>query len=206
MVMSDIDPTMSSQFEGPIPGQSLAGDKEMGSYPWENPPDFPDPDEFYEFTVNKLLNDEENLMNVVKLLEMEIPVNTIADGLLMNSFMMGQITPQVAIVSKEPVMELLMLIAQEAEVQPIVSDPSIGRNQETQIDAAMEELAGQAPPDDAMAEEEESVPSPMGIMAPPPEEEMMMAMGEGGEEELMDTGEMMPPLESADEELLLEDV
>jgi hypothetical protein len=192
---------MRSQFEGPIPGQSLAGDKDMGSYPWENPPDFPDPDEFYEFTVNKLLNDEENLMNVVKLLEMEIPVNTIADGLLMNSFMMGQITPQVAIISKEPVMELLMLIAQEAEVQPVLSDPSIGRNEETQIDAAMEELAGQAPPDDMMAEEgEESVPPPMGMMAPPPEEDMMMA------EEVMDTGEVMPPLAGADEELLLEDV
>ena len=202
MVMSDVDESMRSQFEGPIPGQSLAGDKDMGSYPWENPPDFPDPDEFYEFTVNKLLNDEENLMNVVKLLEMEIPVNTIADGLLMNSFMMGQITPQVAIISKEPVMELLMLIAQEAEVQPVVSDPSIGRNEETQIDAAMEELAGQAPPDDMMAEEgEESVPPPMGMMAPPSEEEdMMMA------EELMDTGEMMPPLAGSDEELLLEDV
>ena len=140
-------------------------------------------------------------MNVVKLLEMEIPVNTIADGLLMNSFMMGQITPQVAIISKEPVMELLMLIAQEAEVQPVLSDPSIGRNEETQIDAAMEELAGQAPPDDMMAEEgEESVPPPMGMMAPPPEEDMMMA------EEVMDTGEVMPPLAGADEELLLEDV
>ena len=200
MVMSDVDPYQPNEFDAPIPGQSLAGDKEMGAYPWENPPDFPDPDEFYEFTVDKLLNDEENLMNVVKLVEMEIPVNTIADGILMNSFMMGQITPQVAIISKDPIIELLMVIAQEAGVQPVLSDPSVSRTEETQIDAAMAELANQEAPGDAttpmmMAGGEEvavEAAPHAGIMAPP--------SGDDG------IGGGMMPMMPLDEELPLEDV
>jgi hypothetical protein len=118
----------------------------------------------------------------------------------MNAFMIGQITPQVAIISKEPVMELLMVIGQEAGIQPALTDPAMGRSQESDIDAAMEELAGQDPSDDPaeammmMTGEEEGDMNtpPLGIMAPPPQEDGMdmMAM-------------MVPP---EDEELLQEDV
>jgi len=149
----------------------------MGSFPWENPPDFPDPDMFYEFTVNKLLNDEENLMNVVKLVEMEIPINTIADGLLMNAFMIGQISPQVAIISKDPIMELLMVIAQEAGITPVIQDPAMGRAEETQIDEAMARISNNGA--DATLDPKEVAPRKLdevgeapyaggsGMMAPP---------------------------------------
>lgn len=201
VMMSDVDPNQYNEFDAPIPGQSLASDKEMGSYPWENPPDFADPNDYYEFALDKLLADDSNLMNVVKLLEMQVPVNTVVDGILMNSFMMGQITPQVAIIVKQPLMEAIMLVAQEAGVQPLVSDPSVGRTESTQIEQTLMELANeedQAPEMMAMAGEEEGMDDrPSGMMAPPPDDEMAMM---GDEMSMMPMEEAPVPMAQEEEE------
>ncbi len=106
----------------------------------------------------------------------------------------------VAIISKDPIIELLMVIAQEAGVQPVLSDPSVSRTEEPQIDAAMSELATQEAPGDAtttmmMAGGEEvavEAAPHAGIMAPP--------SGDDG------IGGGMMPMMPLDEELPLEDV
>ena len=208
--MSDTDPNQYNEFDAPIPGQSLANDKEMGSYPWENPPDFADPNDYYEFAVSKLFQDQENLSNVVKLLEMEIPVNTVVEGIVMNSFMMGQITPQVAIIVTQPLIEAVMLIAQEAGVQPIISDPSVSRTEDSQIVQVLAEIAaesGQAPEAmDMMAGEEDMEGRPSGMMAPPPDDEMLMM--DSGEEAMMPMEDASLPMapEEEEEEILFEEV
>lgn len=191
-----------NEFETFVPGQSLAGEP-MGSYPWETPADFPDPDEFYLFTQDKLMNDEGNLMNVVRLLEMEIPVETIVDVILMNSFMIGQISADTAIVSKEPITELILLIAQEAGIDAVRKDVEGENKQSVLLDQALMAIAqeeeGAEGGEEAMSMEDDAM-SPMGMMAPPDDMDMM-AMGDD-----MDMGmeELPQEMEEEEEDELLE--
>ena len=188
-----------NEFETFVPGQSLAGEP-MGSYPWETPADFPDPDEFYLFTQDKLMNDEGNLMNVVRLLEMEIPVETIVDVVLMNSFMIGQISADTAIVSKEPITELILLIAQEAGIDAVRKDVEGESKQSVLLDQALMAIAqeeeGAEGGEEAMSMEDDAM-SPMGMMAPPDDMDMM-AMGD--DMDMMDMEELPQEMEIEEEE------
>jgi len=170
MVMED----EYNEFEAAIPGQSLAGEQPMGSAPWETPADFPDPDEFYMYTQEKLLNDEDNLMNVVKLLDMQISVEAIVDGILMNSFMMGQISADTAIISKEPVTDLILLIAQEGDITPTRRDRTAEGQNEIRIEQAIASIAEEDGEGVGMGDEEaQEDMSLVGMMAPPDDMDMM---------------------------------
>ena len=192
-----------NEFETFVPGQSLAGEP-MGSYPWETPADFPDPDEFYLFTQDKLMNDEGNLMNVVRLLEMEIPVETIVDVVLMNSFMIGQISADTAIVSKEPITELILLIAQEAGIDAVRKDVEGESKQSVLLDQALMAIAqeeeGAEGGEEAMSMEDDAM-SPMGMMAPPDDMDMMSM---GDDMDMMDMEELPQEIEEEEEDELLE--
>ena len=163
-----------NEFESAIPGQSLAGEQPMGGTPWETPADFPDPDEFYMYTQEKLLNDEDNLMNVVKLLDMQISVEAIVDGILMNSFMMGQISADTAIISKEPVTDLILLIAQEGDITPTRRDRTAEGQNEIRIEQAIASIAEEDGEGVGMGDEEaQEDMSLVGMMAPPDDMDMM---------------------------------
>ena len=184
MVMEDME--FEETFESAIPGQSLAReDAELGSVPFETPADFPDPDEFYMYLYDKLLNDETNLMNIVKLLEMEITVDAIVEGLLMNSFMMGQISPDTGVILKEPVTDMVLLIAQEAEITPARRDDGADMQDQVRIEEVLSKLSADASGEEDMPmqmEEDDDMGEPSGMMAPPDGMDDMMAMDDMGEE------------------------
>lgn len=159
-----------NNFEAVIPGQSLTG-PELGAYPWENPPDFPDPDTAFEFIMKGILENDETLFGIVQCLELGIAPDTIVDAVLLNSFMVGQITPDVAILMRQPLTDLILLVAQEGDVE-------IKRLDEEQV-AAKEALAlqiMQEPPEaeadrmDEMEPEADEDTTPRGMMAPLPAE------------------------------------
>ena len=184
MVMEDME--FEETFESAIPGQSLAReDAELGSVPFETPADFPDPDEFYMYLYDKLLNDETNLMNIVKLLEMEITVDAIVEGLLMNSFMMGQISPDTGVILKEPVTDMVLLIAQEADITPARRDDGADMQDQVRIEEVLSKLSADASGEEDMPmqiEEDDDMGEPSGMMAPPDGMDDMMAMDDMGEE------------------------
>lgn len=190
------DMEFEETFESAIPGQSLAReDAELGSVPFETPADFPDPDEFYMYLYDKLLNDETNLMNMVKLLEMEITVDAIVEGLLMNSFMMGQISPDTGVILKEPVTDMVLLIAQEAEITPARRDDGADMQDQVRIEEVLSKLSADASGEEDMPmqiEEDDDMGEPSGMMAPPDGMDDMMAMDDMGEE--------MPEQEEEDEQ------
>tara|TARA_R100000388_G_scaffold54426_1_gene40316 strand:+ start:980 stop:1498 length:519 start_codon:yes stop_codon:yes gene_type:complete len=162
---------MLNEFEAPIPGQSLAG-KELGAYPWESPPDFPDPNDAYLFFINRILDDQEILGDMARLLELGTPAEVLADGILFNAFQIGQITPDVTILLREPLQDLIKLVGEQAgvDIQPL--DPMI---EEVQVQLAEEifaeqeaEQQGEPEMPQAMMDEEPLVkPEPQGIMAMP---------------------------------------
>ena len=187
-----------NEFESAIPGQSLVSG-ELGSVPFETPADFPDPEEFYMFAYEKLMDDDDNLLNVVKLLEMEITADAIVEGILMNAFMMGQISADTGIILKAPLIELVSLIGQEADVAVARRDESGASRKNVSIDEALVKLSDETPDmnEGDMMMEDEMMDEPSGMMAPPDGMDDMIPMDSAMDEMPMDE---MPEQEDDEEE------
>ena len=185
-------------FESSIPGQSLVSG-ELGSVPFETPPDFPNPEDFYMFAYEKLMEEDDNLMNVVKLLEMEITADAIVEGILMNAFMMGQISADTGVIMKGPLIELVSLIGQEADVAVARRDDTEGLKRNVSIEEALAKLSDEAPEMDEgdIMMEDEMMDEPSGMRAPPDGMEDMMPMDSAMDEMPMDD---MPEQEEDEEE------
>ena len=160
-----------NEFEDLVPGQSLTG-PELGAYPWENPPDFADPDEAFAFIFNKLAQDDAILMGIVKLLENDVTPDTIADGILLNAFMVGQITPDVSIIMREPLVDLIRVVGQEADADINEIDVETAALTASLAEEVMEELRAQ-PEGETPLDEDEQIEEDIarGIMAPPAQTE-----------------------------------
>jgi len=73
-------------FDGPIPGQSLTD--EPGNYPWERPPVHADPLDALEVYMEKLGN-EDIIDDITDMLDLGIPINTVAGAMLSSGFQEG---------------------------------------------------------------------------------------------------------------------
>lgn len=73
-------------FEAPIPGQSLT--TEPKNNPWENPSDLSDVGDVINYYIEKLM--KEGIMDdIIALLDLEVPVAPLVEGLYMKSAMNG---------------------------------------------------------------------------------------------------------------------
>ena len=81
-----------SPFDGPIPGQSLTA--EPGNAPWEKPSKFSDPMDVLEMYMEKLGN-EEIVDDVIDMLDVGIPIETVAGTMLGMGVMNGMHTVDV---------------------------------------------------------------------------------------------------------------
>tara|TARA_A100000172_G_scaffold34640_1_gene20983 strand:+ start:930 stop:1448 length:519 start_codon:yes stop_codon:yes gene_type:complete len=120
---------MINEFEAPLPGQSLAGG-ELGQYPWESPPDFPDPNDAFSYYMERILDDDQMVFDITRLLEIGTPVEVITEGILFQSFQLGQVTPDVTILLREPLADLIRLVGKEAGVEVEEQDPLVPELQE----------------------------------------------------------------------------
>lgn len=164
-----------NEFESAIPGQSLVSG-ELGSVPFETPADYSDPDEYYMFLYQKFVNEEENAINTVRLLEMGITADAIVDGVLMNAFMMGQISADLGVIMKEPLTDLILLIGQEADIQVARRNEAEDTQRQTQVDLVLATLAEGEEGEEGMAMDEDMMEEPSGMMAPPDGMDSMMPM------------------------------
>ncbi len=164
-----------NEFESAIPGQSLVSG-ELGSVPFETPADYSDPDEYYMFLYEKFVNEEENAINTVRLLEMGITADAIVDGVLMNAFMMGQISADLGVIMKEPLTDLILLIGQEADIQVARRNEAEDTQRQTQVDLVLATLAEGEEGEEGMAMDEDMMEEPSGMMAPPDGMDSMMPM------------------------------
>ena len=108
-------------------------------------------------------------MGITKLLESDITPDTIADGILLNAFMVGQITPDVSIILRAPLIDLIRVVGKEAEVEITEVDTETARLTASVSQEIMEELSegpteAEQPEDEEKEEEQE--PAPRGMMAP----------------------------------------
>ena len=98
-----VDPNESEEFEkfnAPPPGHSLTD--EPGKWPWENPPQFTDPKEAYDFIISKA-EEPVNEENFVRLLLSGATVEAITNTITFGGFTGGFFSVDVAELLKTPI-------------------------------------------------------------------------------------------------------
>ena len=130
----EMDQDTMSMFDGPIPGASLT--TELGAEPHEKPPVYTDPDEAYEFLMNKIQSPEafKRLMISAKL---DIPVELTVRAIVFSGWALGQYTHDVMLLIFGPVFDGVLDLLEENDIPHIALAE---RAEDDTLEEAMQEL------------------------------------------------------------------
>lgn len=101
-------------FDAAIPGQSLTA--ELGSRPWQQPAQYTTVEEALDYYIPRLQSDEVS-KQLLDVLEMGIPVTTVANTMQLGSVMEGKHSVDVGMLILPVLVELIMLIGDTAGVK-----------------------------------------------------------------------------------------
>lgn len=101
-------------FDRPIPGMSLT--HALGDRPWQNPSQYTTVDDAIEYYMDKM-SSEEFMVQLVDVLEMGVPVTTLANTIQMSSVMNGIHNLDVGMLVLPVIMEMIMLLGDSAGIQ-----------------------------------------------------------------------------------------
>tara|TARA_R100000458_G_C8258631_1_gene234390 strand:+ start:359 stop:1000 length:642 start_codon:yes stop_codon:yes gene_type:complete len=107
-------------FEAPVPGQSLTNSPDE-PYPWEKPPVITSQRD----AINRIFLDvikPDNMETLARLMMNQVPIANISELLLKTAFQKGFINPDLAISLMEPVMYMLLTIAEKVGIDPVLAD------------------------------------------------------------------------------------
>jgi len=166
--MAERDP-----FDYPIPGEGMTA--ELGSRPWQNPPQYATVEQALEFYIPKLVS-EEIYDGLLDSMELGIPLTTMADSMQSAAVMQGLHTVDVGILAMPVIIEMLAYIGDEAGIEyNLGMDKPIDEDKisSTKIALAMKRMREKMP--EALEEREEQPemeepmpePAPTGLMARP---------------------------------------
>lgn len=163
---------VENTFSAPIPGQGMTA--ELGSRPWQNPPQYASVEEALEWYIPRLVSDE-MYEGLVDTMELGIPLTTMADTLQSGGVMQGLHTIDVGMLAMPVIIEMLAYIAEDAGIEytmgtekPIDDD----KISDIKIALAMKKMRERLP--EAIEEREEEPeamedtpvePAPSGLMA-----------------------------------------
>lgn len=105
--------TAEPTFSAPIPGQSLTA--ELGSRPWQQPPQFTTVEQALEYYIPRL-SSEEVSSSLMDVLEMGIPVTTVANTLQLSGVMEGKHSVDVGILVMPVLVEMISFLADAAGI------------------------------------------------------------------------------------------
>jgi len=171
-------PEVSMQEElnlnAPIPGHSLTD--EVGSQEWKNPPQYDTIEQALQFYIPRITSDEFH-SGLVNVLEMGVPVTTLANTLMLDGVMRGRHTIDVGILVLPILMETLAYLGDMAEVEYVMGTETDDTPQQDMLvetakemmrkelkankeNMSMEPSSSSLDEYDMMDEEEESTPEP----------------------------------------------
>lgn len=101
-------------FDAAIPGQSLTA--ELGSRPWQQPAQYTTVEEALDYYLPRLQSEEVS-SQLLDVLEMGIPVTTVANTMQLGSVMEGKHSVDVGMLILPVLVELIMLIGDTAGVK-----------------------------------------------------------------------------------------
>ena len=130
----EMDQDTMSMFDGPIPGASLT--TELGAELHEKPPVYTDPDEAYEFLMNKVQSPEafKRIMISAKL---DIPVELTVRAVVFSGWALGQYTHDVMLLIFGPVFDGVLDLLEENDIPHIALAE---RAEDDTLEEAMQEL------------------------------------------------------------------
>lgn len=154
-------------LDAPIPGMSMT--HELGARPWQTPAQFTTVDETVDYYMSRMAT-EDFMEQAVEVLEMGVPVTTIANTMQMAGVMEGKHSVDVGMLVIPLIMEMLMLIGDNAEVE---YDDGLTDEKPTKTSAAkidmirreMQERIEDVDDEADTADEEPEVDETKGLMA-----------------------------------------
>ena len=163
-------------LDGPIAGQSLTA--EINGRPWLNPPQYSTVDEALDYYLERM-SSEEFTDQLVDVLEMGVPVTTLANTIQLGSVMDGVHSVDIGMLVMPFIMEMIMLVGESSGVKynSGMENPNKGQTRDTmlnkvriELEEKMRQKEGMFIEEDEtvdMEEEEEIVAEeePMGLMS-----------------------------------------
>ena len=163
---------VSSQptFDAPIPGQSLT--MELGSRPWQNPARFTTVDETIDYYMERM-SSEDFMLQLADVLEMGVPITSIANSIQLSSVMEGTHTVDVGMLVLPMLMEMIMMIGDSAGIKydSGMQDPAKPKTRDTLIAKVISKYEKEVADADLSEREEkekateEEIEEPKGLMA-----------------------------------------
>ena len=163
-------------LDGPIAGQSLTA--EINGRPWLNPPQYSTVDEAIEYYLERM-STEEFTDQLVDVLEMGVPVTTLANTIQLGSVMDGILSVDIGMLVMPFIMEMIMLVGESSGVKynSGMENPNKGQTRDTMLNKVRIELEEKMRQKEGMfIEEDETVDmeeekeivaeeEPMGLMS-----------------------------------------
>mgnify|MGYP003132746420 CR=1 FL=1 len=155
-------------FDVPIPGQGLTA--ELGSRPWQNPPEYSTLEEGMDFYISRLV-EPKMAARLLDIIETGVPLTALAETLTLGGVMQGLHTVDVGVLINPILVELMEGLAKNADVPYKVGDTdeqekpdaSLINKVMRNLDSMDEEVL-----DEAMSEnkeQEDSPAEPKGLMS-----------------------------------------
>ena len=110
----DIKNIEAAMLQGPIPGNSLTDEK--GAFAWEQPPMLNEPEEIFDYYVEKM-SDEEVSDNLLGMLDLGIPISVMTGSMLSKGIMDGIHTVDVKLILQPQLGVVLKNMAEEAGIE-----------------------------------------------------------------------------------------
>ena len=137
-------------FDAAIPGQSLTA--ELGSRPWQQPAQYTTVEEALDYYLPRLQSEEVSAQ-LLDVMEMGIPVTTIANTMQLGSVMEGKHSVDVGMLILPVLVELIMMIGDTAGIKYTTGLEKDKVTRSSLVDLAVEKFK------EKDAEEEVSDPS-----------------------------------------------
>ena len=102
------------RLDAPIPGMSLT--HELGARPWQQPAQFPTVEVVDHYTT-RMMNNDEFSEQLVDVMDMGIPLTTIANTIQLAGVMEGKHTVDVGLLLLPVLIETMMLIGDSADIK-----------------------------------------------------------------------------------------
>ena len=141
-------------FDAPIPGMSLT--HELGARPWQSPAQYPTVDKAIEYYLERMSTDE-FMDQMADVLEMNVPVTTLANTIQLAGVMEGKHSVDVGMLVMPLLMEMIMLIGDNAGVNydTGLTDAPNNTTKDTLIEAVRKEMQEKIKETEEVSEEPE---------------------------------------------------
>ena len=153
-------------LDAPIPGEGLT--HKLGDRPWQKPAQLTNVDEVMPFYREKIL-DEEFIPQLLQVIEMGIPLTTIANAMQSAAVMEGVHSIDVGVLMLPIIVELLKYIAEKNKVKYTtgMEKRDVAPNEQIATALAMKDLKEEEgqPVEQPMEETPVEEPQPRGLMA-----------------------------------------